>query len=56
MRARHILLETEADAKKVIEDLKSGADFAELAKERSTGPSAVEGGDLGWFGKGQMVP
>ncbi len=56
MRARHILLETEADAKKVIEDLKAGADFAELAKERSTGPSAVEGGDLGWFGKGQMVP
>jgi peptidyl-prolyl cis-trans isomerase C len=56
MRARHILLETEADATKVIDDLKAGADFAKLAEERSTGPSAVEGGDLGWFGKGQMVP
>lgn len=56
LRARHILLENEADATKVIDDLKAGADFAKLAEERSTGPSAVEGGDLGWFGKGQMVP
>lgn len=56
LRARHILLASEADAKAVIDDLKAGADFAKLAEERSTGPSAVEGGDLGWFGKGQMVP
>jgi peptidyl-prolyl cis-trans isomerase C len=56
LRARHILLESEADAKAAIDDLKAGADFAKLAEERSTGPSAAEGGDLGWFGKGQMVP
>jgi len=56
IRARHILLETEEAARDTIQDLNDGADFAELAKERSTGPSAVEGGDLGWFGKGQMVP
>lgn len=56
MRARHILLETEAEARETIAELKEGADFAALAEERSTGPSAVEGGDLGWFGTGQMVP
>lgn len=55
-RARHILLEKEADALDVIEALKNGADFAEVAKERSTGPSSVEGGDLGWFEAQQMVP
>lgn len=56
VKARHILLETEEDAQKVIEELAAGADFAELASERSTGPSASNGGDLGWFGKDQMVP
>ena len=56
VRARHILLETEGDARDVIEALSDGGDFAELARERSTGPSSVEGGDLGWFGQGQMVP
>ena len=56
VKARHILLETEEDARKVIEELDKGASFAELASERSTGPSASSGGDLGWFGRGQMVP
>lgn len=56
IQARHILLETEDAAKAVIADLKKGRDFAALARERSTGPSASEGGDLGFFGKGQMVP
>lgn len=56
IHARHILLETEDAAKAVIADLKKGRDFAALARERSTGPSASEGGDLGFFGKGQMVP
>ncbi|NQV45006.1 MAG: peptidylprolyl isomerase [Rhodospirillales bacterium] len=54
--ARHILLTTEADAKDVIAELAKGADFAELAKQRSTGPSGPGGGSLGYFGKGQMVP
>ncbi|WP_068310532.1 peptidylprolyl isomerase [Polycladidibacter hongkongensis] len=54
--ARHILLESEADAKAVIAELDKGVDFAELAKEKSTGPSGPNGGELGYFGKGQMVP
>jgi peptidyl-prolyl cis-trans isomerase C len=54
--ARHILLESEADAKAVIAELDGGADFATLAKERSTGPSGPQGGDLGFFEPGQMVP
>jgi len=56
VHARHILLKTEDDAKSVIQDLGKGADFAELAKKKSTGPSGPNGGDLGFFGKGQMVP
>jgi peptidyl-prolyl cis-trans isomerase C len=54
--ARHILLANEADAKKVIADLDAGGDFVALAKERSTGPSGPQGGDLGFFEPGQMVP
>ena len=53
--ARHILLETEEAAREVITLLDGGADFAELAKERSTGPSAAQGGDLGFFTADQMV-
>lgn len=55
LKARHILLESEDDAKKVIGELNGGADFAELAKQRSTGPSSSVGGDLGWFTPDQMV-
>ena len=55
-RASHILLETEEDAQAVAAELEGGADFAELARERSTGPTGPRGGDLGWFGAGQMVP
>ncbi len=54
--AAHILVETEEAALEVKAKLDDGADFVELAKETSTGPSAPNGGDLGWFGKGQMVP
>lgn len=54
-KARHILLETEDAANAVIGELKSGADFAELAKEKSTGPSGPQGGDLGWFDASAMV-
>lgn len=56
VKASHILLKTEDDAKAVIAEIKKGGDFAELAKKKSTGPSASSGGDLGFFGKGQMVP
>jgi len=54
-KARHILVESEDDAKQVIVELDGGADFAELAKTRSTGPSGPNGGDLGWFQRNQMV-
>jgi peptidyl-prolyl cis-trans isomerase C len=53
--ARHILLDTEADAQLALGDLVSGADFSLLAMDRSTGPSGPNGGDLGCFGRGQMV-
>lgn len=56
VRARHILLESEEDAKAVIQSLEEGGDFAELAKEKSTGPSGANGGDLGFFALGAMVP
>jgi peptidyl-prolyl cis-trans isomerase C len=54
--AAHILVETEQEAKELVTTLEGGADFAELAKEKSTGPSGPNGGDLGWFGLGRMVP
>jgi len=54
-KARHILLETEEAAKAVIAELKKGGDFEKLAKEKSTGPSGVNGGDLGWFTADRMV-
>ncbi|MFV0361348.1 peptidylprolyl isomerase [Tropicimonas sp.] len=54
--ASHILVETEDEAKAIVTELEGGADFAGLAKEKSTGPSGPDGGNLGWFGKGMMVP
>lgn len=57
IKARHILVADEAKAKEVKAKLDEGGDFAELAKENSTDTvSAEAGGDLGWFGTGQMVP
>jgi len=57
VKARHILVATEKEALEVIQELKAGADFAELAKEKSTEPAAqTSGGDLGYFTRGQMVP
>ena len=55
-KARHILLKTEPEAVAIIVELDKGSDFAKLAKSKSTGPSAPQGGDLGWFAAGQMVP
>ena len=56
VHARHILVKTKEEAKDIIEQLQNGASFEVTAKEKSTGPSATSGGDLGFFGKGQMVP
>jgi peptidyl-prolyl cis-trans isomerase C len=56
VHARHILVETEDDAKAVKSELDKGADFAELAKKKSKDPGASDGGDLGFFTKDQMVP
>jgi len=54
-KARHILVETQSAAADLIAQLNDGADFAELAKEHSTGPTGPNGGDLGWFSPDQMV-
>jgi peptidyl-prolyl cis-trans isomerase C len=56
VRARHILVATEGEAKDIEAQLKNGADFAAVAKEKSKDPGAAEGGELGWFTKDQMVP
>jgi peptidyl-prolyl cis-trans isomerase C len=56
VHARHILVETEDQAKAIEAQLKQGADFAALAKEKSKDPGAADGGDLGYFTKDQMVP
>lgn len=57
VHARHILLADEAEAKKVVAELKKGGDFAALAKKYSTDPGgAAQGGDLGFFRQGEMVP
>lgn len=55
-RAAHILVETEEEARALVEEIAGGANFAALAQEHSTGPSGPSGGDLGWFGAGVMVP
>ena len=57
VRARHILVPTEDEAKAILAEIKKGTDFAELAKQKSKDPgAAAEGGDLGYFTKDQMVP
>jgi peptidyl-prolyl cis-trans isomerase C len=56
IHARHILVATEDDAKQVYDQLRKGADFAALAKEKSKDPSSSEGGDLGYFTRDRMVP
>jgi len=55
-KARHILLKSKDEAEKVITQLDMGADFGELAKKKSTGPTGKKGGELGWFAPQQMVP
>jgi peptidyl-prolyl cis-trans isomerase C len=53
--ASHILVESEEEAQTIKAELENGADFAETAKAKSTGPSGPNGGELGWFSDGQMV-
>jgi peptidyl-prolyl cis-trans isomerase C len=57
VKARHILVQTEAQAKEVIVEIKKGADFGEVAKTKSLDPSGKsQGGDLGYFTREEMVP
>jgi len=55
IRCAHILVEKFTEAQQILERLKKGEDFSKLAMEKSTCPSRKKGGDLGWFGHGQMV-
>ncbi len=54
--ARHILVKTEAKCEELKQEIENGADFAEVAQEHSECPSGRQGGDLGWFDQGRMVP
>jgi peptidyl-prolyl cis-trans isomerase C len=56
VRASHILVKTEDDAQRMMKRITDGEDFAAVARRFSSCPSGKNGGDLGWFGKGQMVP
>ncbi|MBX2886541.1 MAG: peptidylprolyl isomerase [Granulosicoccus sp.] len=53
--ARHILVNTESECQSLIDQINEGADFGKVAKEHSSCPSSRDGGNLGTFGKGQMV-
>ncbi len=56
IKASHILVKTEKEAKDILAQITSGGNFEELAKKSSVDSSSAKGGDLGWFGKGSMVP
>ncbi|PIN86826.1 peptidylprolyl isomerase, partial [Candidatus Woesearchaeota archaeon CG10_big_fil_rev_8_21_14_0_10_44_13] len=55
VHAEHILVKTNQEANSILFDLNRGANFEEIAKNRSLCPSGKNGGDLGWFGRGMMV-
>jgi peptidyl-prolyl cis-trans isomerase C len=55
VRASHILVDERQKAENIVEQIENGKDFEELAREASTCPSSEDGGDLGYFGKGDMV-
>jgi peptidyl-prolyl cis-trans isomerase C len=56
VRARHVLVPTETEAREALAEIRAGADFNAVAQRRSSGPGAREGGDLGFFKRGDMVP
>jgi len=56
VHAAHILVKNEKKAQEVLDKLSKGQPFAEIARKYSLCPSGKSGGDLGWFGKGRMVP
>jgi peptidyl-prolyl cis-trans isomerase C len=56
VHAAHILVKTDKKAQEVLDKLSKGQSFAEMARKYSQCPSGKSGGDLGWFGKGRMVP
>jgi len=56
LRASHILVKTEKEAQDIAAQLKAGSKFEDLAKKFSVDPAGAKGGDLGWFGKGSMIP
>lgn len=56
VEARHILVQTQAQAKDIISQLNKGGDFAKLAQKYSIDPGAKNGGELGWFSQDEMVP
>ncbi|HOT07197.1 MAG: peptidylprolyl isomerase [Methanosaeta sp. PtaB.Bin039] len=56
VHAAHILVNSERKAQEIIEKIKGGESFTDLAKRKSLCPSGKSGGDLGWFGRGRMVP
>lgn len=55
VRASHILVEDQATADRLKKEIEGGTSFEQAAKDHSKCPSSREGGDLGWFGRGQMV-
>ena len=55
VRALHILVKTEKEARDILNELKNGANFEKMAQMKSLCPSGKKGGDLGWFGRGMMV-
>ncbi len=56
LRASHILVDTEEEAKRILQKLTEGADFAQLARQHSKDPSKDKGGDIGYFSRGQLIP
>lgn len=56
LRALHILVKTRQEAEEILKSIESGKDFQELARAKSIAPSAVKGGDLGYFNKGDFSP